>query len=103
MFFYRNSEHSTTGYTPSKLMLKHDLRTRFDRIRNLDKNTDKAINREIRNFKRKVCNKKFEIGENVYIRDYSKPNKKNWKACIIDEQLGNSTYICKDKTNNSYF
>ncbi|XP_008182275.1 uncharacterized protein K02A2.6-like [Acyrthosiphon pisum] len=103
LFFYRNSEHSTTGYTPSKLMFKRNVRTRFDRIRNMDKSIDKAITRETRNYKGKVDNKRFEIGENVYIRDYSKPNKNNWKACIIDEQLGNSTYICKDTINNSYF
>jgi len=93
LFFYRNSEHSTTGYTPSKLMFKQNVRTRFDRIRNMDKSIDKAITREVRNYKGKLYNKRFEIGENVYIRDYSKPNKKNWKASIINEQLGNSTYI----------
>lgn len=69
----------------------------------MDKSIDKAITREVRNYKGKVDNKRFEIGENVYIRDYSKQNKKNWKACIIDEQLGNPTYICKDTINNSYF
>jgi len=67
---------------------------------NMDKSIDKAITREIRNYKGKVDNKRFEIGENVYIKDYSKPNKKHWKAYIIDEQLGNSTYICKDTINN---
>ncbi|KAL4142333.1 hypothetical protein QTP88_004814 [Uroleucon formosanum] len=88
LFFYRNSEHSTIGYTPSNLMFKRNVRTRFDRITNMDKSIDKAITRAFRNYKGKVNNKKFEIGENVYIRDYSKSNKKNWKACIIDEQLG---------------
>ncbi|KAL4131395.1 hypothetical protein QTP88_008711 [Uroleucon formosanum] len=71
--------------------------------RNMDKSIDKAITREVKNYKGKVNNKRFEIGENVYIRDYNKPNKKNWKACIIDEQFGNSTYICKNTINNSYF
>ena len=62
-----------------------------------------TINREVRKYKGKVDNKRFEIEGNVYIRDYSKPNKKGWKACIIDEQLGNSTYICEDTIKNGYF
>ncbi|KAL4132432.1 hypothetical protein QTP88_009584 [Uroleucon formosanum] len=99
LFFYRNSEHSTTGYTPSKLMFKRNVTTRFDRIRNMDKSINKAITREVRNYKGKVNNKKIEIGENVYIRDY----QIDMIACIIDEQLGNSTYICKYTINNSYF
>lgn len=34
LFAYRNSSHFLTGETPSKLMLKRKLRTRFDLIRN---------------------------------------------------------------------
>ncbi|XP_026819318.1 uncharacterized protein K02A2.6-like [Rhopalosiphum maidis] len=46
-----------------------------------------GITREVRNYKGKIDNKRFEIGENVYIRDYSKPNKKNWKGIYFKRHV----------------
>lgn len=35
--------------------------------------------------------------------DYLKLNKKSWKACVVDEELDNSLYVCKNKFFNTYY
>ncbi|KAL5242064.1 hypothetical protein ACI65C_009474 [Semiaphis heraclei] len=49
----------------------------------------------------KITKKNFDIGEEVFIRDYTKPNQRGWKVCSIVESLGRSIYLCKDQTNDS--
>ena len=62
-----------------------------------------AVDRQIRNYKGNISNKIFFKNDSVFIRDYSKPNKKSWKTCIIDESVGNNIYICKEQLTNRYF
>ncbi|KAL4143418.1 hypothetical protein QTP88_005749 [Uroleucon formosanum] len=62
-----------------------------------------AIDRQIRNYKGNILNKVFIKNDAVFIRDYSKPNKKGWKTCIIDEIVGNNIYICKEQLTNRHF
>jgi len=102
LFYYRNSVHSITGFTPSKLMFGREANIRLNKIKPKPLNVT-ASDRQIRNYKGNITNKTFLNNAIVFIRDYSKPNKKGWKTYIIDEILGNNIYICKDQSSNKYF
>ncbi|XP_022182223.1 uncharacterized protein K02A2.6-like [Myzus persicae] len=49
----------------------------------------------------KLCLGEMLLHEEVFIRDYTKPNQRGWKVCSIVESLGRSVYLCKDQTNDS--
>lgn len=93
LFHYRNSVHITTGCTPSSLIFKHHIRTRFDLLSVYNK-VDSSLDKQIENYRGKR-EEIFEIGDRVWCRDYRNPNKKRWVECIIDETLGNRLYFCK--------
>lgn len=102
LMYYRNCIHATTGCTPSKLMLGREVNIRFSNVKPIT-NTEVAGARQKMYYTGKVYNKRFIVGESVYIRDFSRPNKNGWKAYIVDEVIGNSMYICKDNISNMYF
>lgn len=102
LFYYRNTVHSTTICTPSKLMFGRESNIRLNKIKPKS-HSYTAIDRQIRNYKGNISNKILVKDDAVFIRDYSKPNKKGWKTCIIDEIVGNNIYICKEQSTNRYF
>lgn len=61
-----------------------------------------AIKKQGNNYKGKMNNTFFEIREVVYIKHYSKPNKKGWKLCSIKDKIGKSIYLCKYKIKYSF-
>jgi len=70
--------------------------TRFDRLKQ-NKDSEINTNSEIKNYKGKKFNKQFDIGEEVYIRDYSKPNQRGWKACTVPSRTirSISLFLCR--------
>lgn len=54
----------------------------------------------MKNKKKSISNYKgkravnFEIGQNVFIRDYSNPNKKSWAPAVIKDKNGPRSYQC---------
>lgn len=48
---------------------------------------------QIRNYKGKR-NKKFTVGQKVYVRNYRNPNKAGWSPATIEKQLGQRNYTC---------
>jgi len=90
---YVFAPHCTTKETP-KMVFNKKIRTRFDCLRdnsNMNANLTQCIN-----YKGNVTNKVFKIGDNIYARDYSKPNKKGWISCVIDDVIGKTIYLCKN-------
>lgn len=86
LFHYRNSIHCITNISPSEAMFNRKLRSRLDLL-----STKKD---------KKQCNvgkrdEKFKEGEYAYCRDYRNPNKKKFVKCVIDEVLGQRTYLCR--------
>ncbi|KAK9701332.1 hypothetical protein QE152_g30687 [Popillia japonica] len=93
LFSYRNTPHSTTGQTPSKLMFSRKVKTRFDFLTSPD--FMKARERQIQ-FHRGNRVIDLEEGEEVYVRDYrSDRQKPTWSKCKIVSRLGLQTYMCK--------
>ena len=93
LFAYRNTPHSSTGETPSKLMFGRKLRTRFDLMRQ-DQRVELARERQIDHFagKKEIV---FSIGDLVFARDYRNPNKPGWKKAQIVDCTGPRMYVCK--------
>ncbi|XP_022165223.1 uncharacterized protein K02A2.6-like, partial [Myzus persicae] len=80
---YRNTPHWITGESPSYRMFGSKIKTRLDRLC-IPKETNKYVKRF-----RKVY---FKEGDIVYARDYSNPNKKEWKKGTIEEVLAQFKY-----------
>lgn len=99
LFFYRSCIHCTTGkyniYTPHKLMFGREMRAHFDQ---LQPNYFKTISTEIDKQTNKINStrklKKFNVGENILVRNYSKYGKK-WIQATITKQLGINVFDCK--------
>lgn len=91
---YRSTQHCTTGETPAKLMLGRQIRTKFDLMRpNLDKQQEKAAQRQIRN-KKGGRTASFKNGEEVWAKNFSR-NGPAWTGATIYQKLGPVTYTVK--------
>lgn len=92
---YRSAKHCTTGETPFKLLFGREMRTRFSLVK-----PPLVQNRIIENQEKSIANHKgnrqveFEKGQQVYIRDYSNPNKSSWMKAAIDKKIGPRSYGC---------
>ncbi|XP_055913225.1 uncharacterized protein K02A2.6-like [Eupeodes corollae] len=95
LFDYRISVHCTTGVSPSQVMLNRTLKSRFTLLKPplVKESIVEAQKKNISNFrgKREVA---FEIGDKVYIRDYTNPNKPSWTPAKIKEKFGPRNYGC---------
>ncbi|XP_055901924.1 uncharacterized protein K02A2.6-like [Eupeodes corollae] len=95
LFDYRCAKHCTTGESPAKLLLGKELKNRFSLMKPplvREKICDKQLS-NIKNFKGSR-NVKFEEGENVYVRDYSNPNKDGWQPATVKKRIGSRSYSC---------
>ena len=88
LFAYRNTPHSTTHRPPSEIMFGRKIDTRFDQL--LAKRGT-TWNKKQYN----LTDKFFKIDDPVYIRDYSRPNKRGWLRAKIVEVLGSCLYLCE--------
>jgi len=79
---YRPTVNTSTGETPSSLMLGRRIRTRLDLIKPVPKNYE---------IKRKQQYRTFSVGQPVFVRDY-RANTKKWISGVIHEKLGNFVY-----------
>ena len=91
LFSYRISPHSTTGISPSELLLGRRPRTRLDLLK-----PQVAENVENRQFQQKVWHDKtakarvFEIGELVFVKSHNRDC--NWLPGKITKVTGPSSY-----------
>ena len=90
---YRNTPHSTTGVSPTQLLLGRPLRTRLDLVKpNLNR---KMVNQQhqqsIRaaNEKGRQC-RQFEVGDRVMSRDYRGDLK--WRSGLVVRKTGPLMY-----------
>lgn len=94
LFYYRNTEHLTTGECPAKLLLNRKLRCKFDLV--IPSTKIVVENKQIKQCmycggKRQY---KFDVGDAVYCRDYRK-REVSWIKAEVVEKLGDQTYIVK--------
>ncbi len=87
LFSYRTTPHPTTGETPSMLLMKRELRTRFSDIRpSLDQQKD------FDTFDNNAqCVQKYKTGDNVFVKNLRSGPR--WLPGIITEVLQRAYYV----------
>ena len=90
---YRNTPHSATSETPSKLLKGQNLRTKLDLLK-------PDLRERVQNYQRKQMQYRgegrhlnTEEGNNVLVRDY-RPKRK-WKEGIIERKRGPFSYVVR--------
>lgn len=98
---YRNTKHCTTGESPAKLFIGRSLKTRFSSLKPplVKEIILSSQEKLIKNFKgkREIS---FKKNDNIYVRDFTKPNKPSWQKAKVKEQLGPRSYTCILLHNN---
>ncbi|XP_046671149.1 uncharacterized protein K02A2.6-like [Homalodisca vitripennis] len=90
LFDYRNSVHSTTNETPSKLMFGRKLRTRLDLLRpNITQFVNKKQEESKNSFNTNITRVVYP-GQTVLMRDYRSNNK--WLQGIVNKQISPVMY-----------
>ncbi|XP_033213800.1 uncharacterized protein K02A2.6-like [Belonocnema kinseyi] len=83
LFDYRTSEHCTTGRSPAFLMYKRELRYQFDLLKPSIEASVEAQQFAHQNAKETSRKCELEIGETVYVNDYSNYTKGKVAAKIL--------------------
>lgn len=93
LFHYRNTPHSTTGQTPSELLLGHRPRSRLDLLfPDLSSNVTKAQQRQKAAHDSKSADRSFQLGDTVYSKAYSRGQPK-WVPAIVVQKTGPVSYL----------
>lgn len=95
LFDYRITAHSVTGISPAEIMFGRNLKSRFSLLKPpLVK--DKIFSNQERNIQnhRGKRDVQFKVGQKVYIRDYTNPNKPSWTPAKIKNVFGSRHYGC---------
>lgn len=98
---YRNMKHCTTGDSPAKILFGRELKTRFSLLKP-PTTQEKILDSQqtaIKNARGKR-NCQFNVGQKVYVRDYTDPNKAAWTEAIIEKSYGPRNYSCKLAKND---
>lgn len=95
LFDYRITKHCITNESPAKLLFGRELKSRFSLLKPpLTTEVIKGSQQNsIETYKGKR-NKNFNVGEEVFIRDYRDPNKQSWSPAVIKKKLGPRNYSC---------
>ena len=82
LFKYRMTPHTVTGVSPSKLMLKREIRTPFHLMQRGSQATPKSDS--------KVEVRKFKVGEQVWSKNFGYGDK--WVPGVVVKVRGNVNY-----------
>ncbi|XP_046742529.1 uncharacterized protein K02A2.6-like [Diprion similis] len=89
LFYYRATQHSTTGYSPAELQTGRAFRTRLDLLRpTLRNKVQVSQEAQQRNFCGIRC-VQFEVNEKVMVKDYS---SSSWILATVTSKLSPVTY-----------
>ena len=99
LMHYRIIPHSTTGVSPSELLMGRRIRTTFDRVfpnmgqkvLHKQKQQKKNVNKE------RTCHH-FVVGDKVYARSY-RERKGKWMPATVIKITGPLSYIVKTTDN----
>ncbi|KAF0712303.1 Uncharacterized protein FWK35_00035850, partial [Aphis craccivora] len=90
LFQYRNTPHTTTKETPTKILLGKSVRFIFDLLK--PQTDDIVLGKQITQIQNSGRRDAiFDLNEKVLIRDYRSPSSK-WKTAIVTKILGTRNY-----------
>lgn len=91
LLVYRNTEHTTTGETPAKILQNRKLRTRLDLMKpDLSSRIKQAQNKQI--LSKGGAERSINIGERVYLQNYERGLPSKWIQGEVVERLGETNY-----------
>ncbi|XP_059053034.1 uncharacterized protein K02A2.6-like, partial [Achroia grisella] len=91
LYGLRATPNSVNEKTPAELLNNRRFRTQFDYLNPLSYKTDRKLSANENNEKLKV--RSFEIGESVYVRNYSKGPR--WLRGMVEKRVGVCRYLVR--------
>lgn len=92
LFAYRTTPHATTGSSPAELLQGRKLRTVMDLVHpNIRDNVNAAQQRQERGYNSGTKMRRFEVGEDVLVKTFSR-NEEKWTRGKIESVIGPLTY-----------
>ena len=91
LFTYRITPHTVTGISPAEMLMGRRLRSALDLIKpDIGRKFEES--RESMMLKRKTMLRKFEIGQEVWVRNYRDMENSKWLLGVITEVTGPVSY-----------
>jgi hypothetical protein len=92
LFRYRTTPHSTTGVTPSELLLGKKLRTILDMVHpDVRQSVSQAQTRQEASYNRRAKARVFVVNQPVWVKTFSK-NEEKWSLGKIVDVIGPVTF-----------
>ena len=89
---YRSTPHTTTGVSPSELILGRKMRTHLDLLHpSLQSSVFKEQARQKDHYDRSSREREVSVGENVFVRNYGEKDRK-WISGVITKKTGPVSY-----------
>lgn len=86
------TEHPATRKAPAELLMGRNLRTTLDIVKSLKNRIgNKYLEQMKSNYDKRVKERTFEVGQQVYLRNYQS-NQDKWVPGIVTERCGSNTY-----------
>ena len=87
LFTYRLAPQSTTGLSPSQLLLGRHPRTRLDLLRpNVAERVERQQGKQVQQHNAQARDRTFEAGEQVFVRNYQQGE--SWVPGVIQDTTG---------------
>ncbi len=97
LFAYRNTPQSTTGVSPSELLLGHKMRSTLDLVHpDLHRKVEWEQERQLGDRNRQSQSCSFSPGDAVYIRNFGRDaTSVRWLPGVISHSVGPVSYMVK--------
>lgn len=97
---YRATPHTTTGLTPSELLLGRKIRTHLDLLfPSLYDSVSDSVTRQKINYDNKCTDREINVNDKVFVRNYS-THGDNWVPGIVMAKTGPVSFQVKTKEQN---
>ena len=95
LFTYRLTPQTTTGVSPSELLLGRRPRSRLDLLKpHTAERVEKGQRSQKSQHDQKARERKFEVGESVLVRNY-RPGGEKWLSGVIEKKTGPVSLLVK--------
>ena len=92
LFKYRATPHTTTGETPSKLLMGRELKTPLDNLRpNLNSKVESKQQQQKEQHDKRAVQRVFSVGDLVYARNFGRGD--TWLPGLLVAQTGPVSFV----------
>ena len=95
LFMYRLAPQTTTGVSPAEMLLGRRPRSRLDLVKpHTAERVEKNQSKQKSQHDQKAKERKLEVGEDVFVRNY-RPSGEKWLPGVIQEETGPVSFRVK--------